>query len=214
MIGDVRYSRKMSDTFSIATAFTLMLAASAFPGPSDMLVVVSALQTGLRGSSRVIFGIILGDALFVLAACVGLSSLNRIFPGASILMKNIGITVLLIMGFRMIWSTRRMGSPQPRTNALGIRAGFLVTMADPTAVAFYAAILPILTQEQPMGLRIGIQLFLTAVLAILIVKSIYTFTALKLKDTILRPEWKHHTQRLAAVAFFLLALWTALQEYT
>ena len=195
----------MSDTSSIFTVFLLMLAASAFPGPSDLLVVAAALESGLRGSLRVLLGILLGDAVFILLATAGVHSLALMFPGSEQVLRAVGILILLMLGGHLLRSASRPETPTLPSVRPNVSQGFLITLADPTAIGFYAAVLPLMSQGQAVNPADGFRLFVCAACAIILVKSLYSFLALQIKERLLSPLLLSRIKRITAAGIILTA---------
>jgi threonine/homoserine/homoserine lactone efflux protein len=190
---------------SIGSVFFLMLGASAVPGPSDVLVMRQAGLFGFRRTLGTIAGIVLADAGFILAASLGLVSLSSLFPGLTGALRWIGLGVLLWLA-RQVWTS---GAPSGSAPAeTGWLAGFLVTLSDPTAIGFYAAVLPVLTGGEPVTPRDALVLFACAVTAILLVKCSLAVVAVRMRHALNGWNGLPALRRLGGVLFIaaLMAL--------
>lgn len=167
---------------AILSVFLLMTAASAVPGPSDLLVISLALDGGFRRAVRVIPGIICADAVFILFASTGWMAVSRWLPEAAAQwLRAAGYLYLLWVCYGLF--TRVPASAEPsstRREQSAFLAGFFITLSDPTAIAFYAALLPMVTRGRPIGPPDALILFACAVCAISLVKITYALLAVRM----------------------------------
>lgn len=166
---------------SILPVFILMAAASAVPGPSDLLVISLALEGGFRRALRVIPGILCADAVFILFASTGWMALSLWLPEAAApSLRTAGYLYLLWICYGLFTTapaSADTSSTRPRPSPF--LSGFFITLSDPTAIAFYAALLPMITQERPIGLPDALLLFACAVSAVSMVKITYATLAVR-----------------------------------
>jgi threonine/homoserine/homoserine lactone efflux protein len=200
----------METVSSVLTVFLLMLGASAVPGPSDMLVMHQAIRNGFTSCLRFIVGIVAADAVFILAACLGWMSLFTRFPEVGKGAQWAGAVFLLWVAWRS-WSA---GDPEhPEGKSISAVTGFLVTFADPTAIGFYAAVLPVLSRGRPVSPLDGLMLFGCAVVAILLMKCTEAVLAIRIGARVAESQGFAVLRRLARLLFlsaFLLFILTTL----
>lgn len=74
------------------------------PGPGVFATVSRALASGFSNAAFVVFGIILGDLIFLLSAIFGLSAIASIMGDFFILVKYLGGIYLLFLGYKILTS--------------------------------------------------------------------------------------------------------------
>jgi len=116
------------------------------PGPGVFASVSQALSEGFRSSWDVIAGIILGDLLFLILAVFGLSAIAYALGDLFFIIKWIGGTYLIWLGWRM-WrrnpdAFHPTRNPERRSARQRFMGGFLITLGNPKVILFYAGFLP------------------------------------------------------------------------
>lgn len=141
-------------------AFTLVLTIAAFlPGPGMTAVVARALAVGFRGTMPLVFGMILGDLVFLTCAALGLAALASTFETVFTVVKWAGAAYLLWLSFQL-WTAKPhadtvAAQAGPQRSPLRVLIGGLVlTLGNPKTIVFYMALLPSvvdLAQLTPLG---------------------------------------------------------------
>lgn len=147
-------------TVALLTAWTVALVS---PGPDLVLVLQEALGRGRRAGLLASLGVVLGIALWMLAAIFGLTALFRAVPAAALWTQLAGGALLVFLGvsgLRHAWlarGTRPQPAPQhldvPAAAPAGRRAllrGLLTNLGNPKALVFFAAVFaPFFTGRLP-----------------------------------------------------------------
>jgi threonine/homoserine/homoserine lactone efflux protein len=131
------------------TGFILILAvAAAIPGPDVAAIVRSALGGGAPRAFGVIFGIMLGHAIWMLAAVTGLAALAQTLGTAFIVIKASAVAYLLFLAWKL-WTApidagldESSASSAPAASRAGIITGLLVSLSNPKALIFFSAVVP------------------------------------------------------------------------
>jgi threonine/homoserine/homoserine lactone efflux protein len=127
--------------FSVA-----MLVLAASPGPGVFATVARALASGFRPSLAVIFGIVLGDIIFLIFAAFGLSMVARVLGNMFFIVKICGGAYLIWLGVR-IW----LKKPEPVSANQNLNShsqwgnfvtGLVITLSNPKVILFYCGFLP------------------------------------------------------------------------
>jgi threonine/homoserine/homoserine lactone efflux protein len=127
--------------FSVA-----MLVLAASPGPGVFATIARALASGFRPSLAVIFGIVLGDIIFLIFAAFGLSMVARALGNMFFIVKICGGAYLIWLGVR-IW----LKKPEPvsanqnqdtRSQWGNFATGLVITLSNPKVILFYCGFLP------------------------------------------------------------------------
>jgi threonine/homoserine/homoserine lactone efflux protein len=129
--------------FGFAAAM-LVLAAS--PGPGVFATTARAMASGFRPALAVIWGIVLGDIIFLLFAAFGLSMVARVLGNLFFIVKICGGAYLVWLGIK-IW----LQKPEPvqcqqdsatRSNWGNFVSGLVITLSNPKVILFYCGFLP------------------------------------------------------------------------
>lgn len=116
--------------------------AAALPGPAQGALVAQVLTRGGHSTLPFIGGMVLGNALWLVAAIFGLSALAMHFETAFVVVKWAGVAYLLFIAWSL-WKApvAAVHADQPSSKS-GIVAGALLTLGNPKAVVFFGSILP------------------------------------------------------------------------
>ncbi len=133
----------MSDTTSIWFFVIPFAVAAAIPGPAQGALIGHVLSRGGRASLPFILGMVLGNAVWLIVATLGLAGLALRFEAVFIGVKWLGIAYLAFVAWKL-WSSA--GSPPAamgeQSVGRGIVAGGFLTLSNPKAVIFFGAVLP------------------------------------------------------------------------
>lgn len=124
-----------------ATIVFLML-----PGPGTFCVLACAAKNGLRGGFAALGGIMLGDAVLMLLAAVGVAALLQANPMLFQGLQYLGAVYLAWLGLKLLLAKGAGGGAAaavPFSHAADFRRGLLVTLINPKAIVFYMAFFPL-----------------------------------------------------------------------
>jgi threonine/homoserine/homoserine lactone efflux protein len=133
---------------SLFTLFAFTVAyvvAVLVPGPGVAAIVARALGGGFASAVPMIFGILVGDLIYLVFALFGLAAIATYF-GPIFVIVRWGSAVYLLYIAWQFW-TAKPGSDQlgPRQREPWVRtflSGFALTMGNPKTIVFYLALLP------------------------------------------------------------------------
>lgn len=126
-------------------AFALVaVLVSLVPGPAVISVVSTALRGGFRASLATNAGVLLGDAVFVAAAALGLGAVLVASHGLFVAVKWCGIAYLAYLGLRALLDRGRGFSVDEGGGAVrhAFRLGLTTQLANPKVILFFGALLP------------------------------------------------------------------------
>lgn len=133
---------ELSGFFIFVTAFSLAVAS---PGPATATLMAHCLGNGLKGAPQLIFGLLIGDLVWLTFAVLGLAAIANTFASAFLIIKLAGAAYLLYLAYRL-WTAEAqpldMQSSQQKNSWQLFVAGVLVNISNPKAGAFYLALLP------------------------------------------------------------------------
>lgn len=134
-------------SFGIADVWQLIAAVIVFlmlPGPGTFCVLTCAGQRGLRGGFAALAGLMLGDAVLMLLAALGVAAMLQANPLLFRGMQYLGAAYLAYLGGRLLLAkSGQGGAVVPFSQAADFRRGFLVTLINPKAIVFYMAFFPL-----------------------------------------------------------------------
>lgn len=162
------------NTFGITDVWQLIAATVVFlmlPGPGTFCLLSSAGKNGLRGGFAAMAGVMMGDAVLMFLAAIGVAALLHanliLFKGVQYL----GAVYLAYLGCKLLRAKRGGASGlTPFSNLADWRRGFFVTLINPKAIIFYMAFFPLFIN--PVTQR-GSVTFLTMGLIISSCSAIY-----------------------------------------
>ena len=134
-------------TFYSAVGFAVaMLILAASPGPGVFATTARALASGFRPALAVMWGIVLGDVIFLLFAVFGLSMVARILGNLFFIVKACGGAYLIWLGIK-IWRQRPESdlshqNPAVRSRWGNFASGLIITLSNPKVILFYCGFLP------------------------------------------------------------------------
>lgn len=134
---------------SIESALTFFIAIFIFgitPGPGTFAVLARSLSLGVRQTLPLSMGMVFGDILYLVMACLGLAAIAEQWGTLFILIRYVGAAYLLYLGFKM-WMApvERLDDNTPASRKQGVAAllqGFLISSSNPKVILFYIAFLP------------------------------------------------------------------------
>jgi threonine/homoserine/homoserine lactone efflux protein len=133
---------------SLIVAFVLgTLVFMVVPGPSVLFIVGRALALGKKAALSSVLGNLIGVLCMVVLVALGVGALLERFATALYLLKIVGGSYLVWLGWCAFHSRTRgvetIDADAAKTStAQAIREGFVVGLTNPKALVFFAAVLP------------------------------------------------------------------------
>jgi threonine/homoserine/homoserine lactone efflux protein len=122
------------------------------PGPDTAVVVRNAFRAGTRGAIATSFGVVLGLAVWTVAASVGLAALLRASEPAFVTLKVVGAIYLTYLGVRSLWEAIRNRAAHssgselvpktPQRRVVSLRQGLISDLGNPKIAVFFTSFLP------------------------------------------------------------------------
>lgn len=169
----------------IITLFGIMVALAALPSTSVALVITRSATLGVANGVAVTAGIILGDLAFILLAIFGLSVVAEAMGSLFMIVKCLGATYLLWLGYTLITSksttTITVDKTVKKQNLVtSFIAGFILTLGDIKAIIFYASLLPVFVNLSTLQASDVLIIISVMVVSLGSVKILYAFSAAKI----------------------------------
>lgn len=135
-------------TYAMAAAFAaafFLLAVS--PGPGLAAILSRSIGSGVPAGLAVTGGLVVGDAIFLAAAMIGLSAIASTMGPVFQVVKYAGAAYLIWIGIQALRAAHRPISihGQPAASRAlwkDVGLGLMVTLGNPKPILFYGALLP------------------------------------------------------------------------
>lgn len=135
------------DLVSLMAFAGILVVAAGTPGPNVGALVARVISRGHKGVFPFMFGLWLGDAIWLSLAVWGLAALANTFHTAFLVLKYVGVAYLIYLSWKM-W-VAPIGEVQdentiPRQGEAGklFLSALAITLGNPKIMVFYLAILP------------------------------------------------------------------------
>ena len=126
-----------------ALAFALIVV----PGPSVLFVISRGVTLGRRAALATVVGNAFGAYIQVVAVAVGVGAIVASSAAVFTAVKLAGAAYLVLLGVRTIRDRAHLArvldaAVAPRSTSRILREGFVVGLANPKTIVFFAAVLP------------------------------------------------------------------------
>lgn len=168
------------------TLFAAMTALALLPSTSVALVVSRSISGGIRHGVAAALGVVAGDLIFVALALLGMTALSAVLGGLFSVVR-IGAGLFLIYYGLQLWrrppsqaGATEINKTAPNTpwHYLGsFAAGLGLTLADIKAIVFYASLLPVFVNLNPLSPADGATVVAITVISVGGAKLLYAVLA-------------------------------------
>ena len=186
----------------------LLFAAALFvnagsPGPSIAALVARVISRGLGSVLPFLAAMWIGEALWLVAALLGLGVLAEMFHSAFLVIKYAGVAYLIWLAVKM-WRaplTMEEGTlPDEGDRFRMFLTGMALTIGNPKIMVFYIALLPSLIDLQTVTLLGGVELVATALAVMMTVDLAWAFAASWARGWLKSPRAMRLANRACATA--------------
>ncbi|WP_285424356.1 LysE family translocator [Pseudomonas sp. efr-133-TYG-103a] len=189
------------------------MATTLSPGPNVLLVVRNALRYGPPAMAVTLLGNLIAQLVVTSGVALGVGALLVAIPTAFLLLKIVGAGYLMYLGLRQLFT--RIPAIQPKGEVkvdpsssnwkIGTEA-FLVSVSNPKTLIFLCAFLPqFLDHGQPIIWQFII-MYLTVAAIVVIVHSVYCYTAYRFSKRLSAARWVVALKRTTGAIFFGLGV--------
>jgi threonine/homoserine/homoserine lactone efflux protein len=135
------------DLVSLLAFAGILVVAAGTPGPNVGALVARVISRGHKGVFPFMFGLWLGDAIWLSLAVWGLAALANTFHTAFLILKYVGVAYLAYLSWKMwIAPVDEVADEDaiPRQGEAGklFLSALAITLGNPKIMVFYLAILP------------------------------------------------------------------------
>ena len=116
------------------------------PGAGTITILNATARKGVRSGMKAVFGTLLGDFIYMLAAVLGLAAILGAYPGILAGAQWIGVVYLCWIGWKLLRSSAK---DQPIDMALEqegwayFRQALAVSLTNPKVIMFFMAFFPL-----------------------------------------------------------------------
>lgn len=146
----------------LALVYSAFILAVASPGPSNLVIMATAMERGRHAGMILGLGVTTGSLTWGVLAALGVSALIVAHPGALYAIKILGGLYLLFLAWRSARSAMRTEAPPPPAAASGHKTwlrGFLMHLTNPKAILSWTAIIALgLRPDAPVAVTCAIVL--------------------------------------------------------
>ena len=165
--------------------FGIMVALAAMPSASVALVITRSVTLGVANGIAVSVGIVLGDLVFILLAILGLSVVAETMGSLFMVIKYLGATYLLWLGYTLLTSKSNTTitlnkTIEKRNLAASFFAGFILTLGDIKAIVFYVSLFPVFIDLTALNVADILIIISVMVVGVGSVKILYALSATKI----------------------------------
>ncbi|ENR02258.1 hypothetical protein H721_02242 [Brucella ovis IntaBari-2006-46-332] len=170
------------DLMSLVAFAGILVVAAGTPGPNVGALVARVISRGHKGVFPFMFGLWLGDAVWLSLAVWGLSALAHTFQTAFLVLKYAGVAYLIYLSWKMWFAPvdeeadentipRQGEGKRLFLSALG------VTLGNPKIMVFYLAILPTVVDITHVSLTGWVELLLVMFMVLAAVDTAWVVLA-------------------------------------
>jgi threonine/homoserine/homoserine lactone efflux protein len=173
------------------------------PGPSIAALVARVISHGLGSVMPFLAAMWIGEALWLIAAVLGLGFVAEQFQVLFAVIKYAGVAYLAFLAWKM-WnaptSANASDLPQEKSALKLFLTGMALTIGNPKIMVFYIALLPSLIDLNSITSLGFVELVLTAVAVMMTVDLAWTFTASWARKWLKSPRAMKYANRASATA--------------
>jgi threonine/homoserine/homoserine lactone efflux protein len=186
----------------------LLFAAALFvnagsPGPSIAALVARVISRGLGSVLPFLAAMWIGEALWLMAALLGLGVLAEMFHSAFLVIKYAGVAYLIWLAVKMWRAPVTVEEGTLPDEGDGFRmflTGMALTIGNPKIMVFYIALLPSLIDLQHVTLLGGVELIATALAVMMTVDLAWAVAASWARGWLRSPRAMRLANRASATA--------------
>jgi threonine/homoserine/homoserine lactone efflux protein len=171
---------------TIASMFSLFVALvvlAAIPGPGVFTVIARSIASGFFHGLVTVFGILVGDYVFILFSIYGLSALANTMGGFFAFIKYAGAVYLVWLGVKLLFTKKDSAEIKPVKHGMSFVSNFITglvtTLSNPKAILFYVSFFPAFVNLDSLDITQIICILLIATIAVGSVMIAYAFAASK-----------------------------------
>ncbi|KTT63279.1 lysine transporter LysE [Pseudomonas oryzihabitans] len=176
----------MLDLTQLLTYSVALGIAAAIPGPGMAALVARSVSGGTLSGFCLLFGLILGDLIYLSFAVFGLAMIAEHFNVLFRLVRWGAALYLCYLAWQFWFANHQaieVGKPAKRKELLSAAvSGLTITLGNPKTIAFYLAILPLAIKLEMVSLQTwALVLVPMTILVLLSVGALFIFAAMRIR---------------------------------
>jgi threonine/homoserine/homoserine lactone efflux protein len=191
------------DVASLAVFAVALALAAGSPGPSIAALVARVLTGGLGSVLPFLAAMWLGEAMWLMAALLGLGFIAERFHLAFLVLKYAGIAYLLFLAWKMWFApvdVRPDAIPQDSSPLRMFLTGMALTIGNPKIMVFYLALLPSLLDVNAITTLGMVELLLVAIAVLVVIDMAWALAASWARAKLRSPRAMRVANRVSATA--------------
>lgn len=178
------------------------------PGPNVTLILATAATRGARAGLMIVAGTTLAQIVQVIAVALGLAWLVGAYGSLFDLLRYAGAAYLVYLGIRA-WRAAGQPLADPHAATATVRQGFVVGLANPKTLAFFAAFFPqFIDVSMPHGFQFAV-LAASYLLLAVILDSAYAIAGGMGKRLLAADPARLYLGRVSGLVLAVGGLWLA-----
>jgi threonine/homoserine/homoserine lactone efflux protein len=174
--------------------------AIAVPGPGIVAILARALRSGFRATIPAVIGTAVGDWILMSLSAVGLASLAHSLGRLFLVVRLAGAAYLLYLGYKY-WTASAVTESDagPRSAGREFLSQLTLTLGNPKAIVFFAALLPAAVDLQELKLAGYFQLSVATFVLIPAITLTYAALAARVRTLLTSRAARTRINKVAAV---------------
>ena len=174
--------------------------AVAVPGPGIVAIVARALGGGFRSTVPAIIGTAVGDLILMTLAVLGLALVAQALGGLFLVVKLAGAAYLIYLAYKY-WTARTgdLVAAAPAGARQSFTSQLFLTLGNPKAIAFFAALLPTVVDLHHVNLAGYAQLASVTLVLLPAITLVYAALASRVRGLMSSAKAQKRINRTAAV---------------
>ena len=199
----------MLDITQILSYALALGVAAAIPGPGITALVARSVGNGPIAASVMLFGLIIGDLIYLSFAVFGLALIASTFSGLFIAIRWFSITYLLWLAWQF-WTAEHqelsVSTPSKKDLFSSALSGLTITLGNPKTIAFYLALLPLVINLDNVSASTWATVLVPTTIGVLIiVGGLYILMAMGVRRLLSSSSAQRMMFRFAALLMALAA---------
>ncbi|MBO1041719.1 LysE family translocator [Brucella pituitosa] len=191
------------DMTSLVAFAGILVVAAGTPGPNIGALVARVLSRGHKGVFPFMFGLWLGDAIWLSLAVWGLSALAHSFHTVFLVLKYLGVAYLTYLSWKMwfapvVESVDEDAIPRHGEAKKLFFSALAVTLGNPKIMVFYVAILPTIIDITHVSVVGWMELLLVMFVVLALVDSAWVVLATQARRLLRSPRAMQIANRTSA----------------
>lgn len=199
----------MFDIESYSSFILAIIVFQLFPGAGTIAILTATAAGGVRSGICAVYGTLLGDAIYMSSAVLGLATMLQKYPMTLKVAQYGGVIYLCYLGVQKLVEsveTISIKHREKRDNAHVFKKAFAICLTNPKAIMFFMAFFPLFLSQDSRPATLLIMM-----LHVTVISLIYQMLLVVMGNSVSQylTRWKYSklvATRLAGIAFIAFGL--------